>query len=197
MKKIICFGDSNTFGAHGFSGGRYRKDERWTGLIENALGCEVINAGMNGREIPSDRWDLAEVEHLFEQEAPFDLFTVMLGSNDLLMMFRSGMPKITARMEAFLKEVLQLPAIDGNGKKILLIAPPPTQLARYGSDGEHFDRISLEFADSYLELANKLGVRYADAGRWQIDIGPDGVHFTAEGHKKFAEGLEKVLRQIK
>lgn len=197
MKKIICFGDSNTYGAHGFTGGRYHSAERWTGRIGGFLGCEVRNAGMNGREIPEGRWDLAEVSRLLEEEAPFDLFVVMLGSNDLLMMFKTGMPKITARMEAFLKEVLRMPAIDGNGKKILLIAPPPTQLSRYGSDGERFDRISLEFADSYLKLANKLGVRFADAGQWHVDIGPDGVHFTAEGHKKFAEGLEKVLQQIK
>ena len=197
MDKIICFGDSNTYGAHGFTGGRYHKDERWTGLIESALGCRVINAGQNGREIPTDRWDMAEVQQLLRQEAPFDLFVVMLGSNDLLMMFKSGMPKIVARMETFLKEVLKMPAIYGDGRRILLIAPPPTQLGRYGSDGDHFDKISLEFADSYLDLANKLGVRFANAGRWHVDIGPDGVHFTGLGQKKFAGGLEKVLGQIR
>ena len=197
MKKIICYGDSNTYGAHGFNGGRYSENERWTGLIEKAMDCKVVNAGQNGREIPTDRWDMAEVRQLLAQEAPFDLFVIMLGSNDLLMMFRSGMPKIVARMESFLKEVLQMPEISGDGRKVLLIAPPPTQLSRYGADGERFDRISLEFADSYLDLANKLNVRFADAGSWHVGVGPDGVHFTADGHKKYAEGLEKVLRHIR
>ncbi len=196
MQKIICYGDSNTFGAHGFNGGRYHKNERWTGILAESLACDVVNAGMNGREIPTDRWDLGEIHTILENESPFDLLAIMLGSNDLLMMFRSGMPKITARMENLLVDLLQHPTIDGCGQKILLIAPPPTQLSRYGADGAHFDQISLEFASAYKALADHMGVRYADAGSWQVDIGPDGVHFTAEGHKKFAEGLLQVLRQV-
>lgn len=31
--KIICYGDSNTYGACGFVGGRHAADSRWTGIF--------------------------------------------------------------------------------------------------------------------------------------------------------------------
>ena len=52
MKKIVCYGDSNTFGYDPKSFSlRYPEDIRWTGLLRDA-GYDVINMGMNGREIP-------------------------------------------------------------------------------------------------------------------------------------------------
>ena len=58
MKKhIVCFGDSNT---HGYcadpkdcadGGDRFNEDERWTCLLQKALGedCLVIEEGLSGR----------------------------------------------------------------------------------------------------------------------------------------------------
>ena len=54
--KIICYGDSNTYGACGFVGGRHAADSRWTGILHDSGLYEVVNLGENGREIPSDRW---------------------------------------------------------------------------------------------------------------------------------------------
>ena len=34
--KIICYGDSNTYGACGFAGGRHHADIRWTGILQNS-----------------------------------------------------------------------------------------------------------------------------------------------------------------
>ena len=39
-----------------------------------------------------------------------------------------------------------------------------------------------------------LGVRFADAGDWNIPMAYDGVHFTEQGHRAFAAGLLEVLR---
>ena len=53
--KIICYGDSNTYGACGFVGGRHHADIRWTGILQNSGLYDVVNLGENGREIPSDQ----------------------------------------------------------------------------------------------------------------------------------------------
>ena len=52
--KIVCFGDSNTYGFDPRLGssGRYTKDERWTGILDAHDGFSVVNEGMNGRCIP-------------------------------------------------------------------------------------------------------------------------------------------------
>lgn len=38
-----------------------------------------------------------------------------------------------------------------------------------------------------------LGVRFADAGAWGVGFAYDGVHFTGQGHRAFAEGIRKEL----
>lgn len=51
MKKILCYGDSNTFGYVPEDGSRYPKNIRWTGILGEYLGkdFEIIEQGMNNR----------------------------------------------------------------------------------------------------------------------------------------------------
>ena len=39
-----------------------------------------------------------------------------------------------------------------------------------------------------------LGVRFADAGDWNIPMAYDGVHFTEQGHRAFSAGLLEALK---
>ena len=43
-------------------------------------------------------------------------------------------------------------------------------------------------------LAERLDIRFADAGKWDIPLAYDGVHFTEQGHRAFAAGLLEELR---
>ena len=49
--KIICYGDSNTYGACGFVGGRHAADSRWTGILHDSGLYEVV---IFGRERAGD-----------------------------------------------------------------------------------------------------------------------------------------------
>ena len=50
MKKILCYGDSNTFGFIPETCGRYAKNERWSGILSEILpNFEIIEEGMNNR----------------------------------------------------------------------------------------------------------------------------------------------------
>ena len=75
--KVICFGDSNTYGydPRGYFGGRYDADSRWVDILAVETGWTVYNMGQNGREIPS-------AAPAFP--ANTDLLIIMLGTNDLL-----------------------------------------------------------------------------------------------------------------
>ena len=54
--RVLCFGDSNTYGydPRGFFGDRYDAEDRWVDLLAKQTGWDVINLGANGREIPRD-----------------------------------------------------------------------------------------------------------------------------------------------
>ncbi len=191
-KKIVCFGDSNTWGACGFSGMRRDKDRRWTGIIDMDPGYEVVNCGQNGREIPDDGTGLRAFSAMTAREAPFDLLIVMLGTNDILNMSAPDSGRVAARMEKFLKASMADPAIGGDGEKILLISPPPVEIGRACGD-YRYDEASSRLGQDYRALAQRLGVYFADAAGWNIKTGPDGVHFTEDGHRMFAKALEEEL----
>ena len=75
--RLVCFGDSNTYGydPRSFFGGRYPAESRWTDLLAKSSGWEVVNMGLNGREVPTGAEELAGMLH---QD---DLLVVMLGDN--------------------------------------------------------------------------------------------------------------------
>ena len=50
------------------------------------------------------------------------------------------------------------------------------------------------FARLCRSLAEHLGIRFADAGKWDIPLAYDGVHFTEQGHRAFAAGLLEELK---
>ena len=55
--KIVCYGDSNTYGYDGdeMFGGRFPEGRRWPDLLGQMLGCETVNCGLNGRRVPRFR----------------------------------------------------------------------------------------------------------------------------------------------
>ena len=78
------------------------------------------------------------------------------------------------------------------GGRVLLVAPPPLALGEWVQEQRLIDG-SIELAARYRALAARLGVRFADAGAWGVGFAYDGVHFTGQGHRAFAEGIRKEL----
>ena len=177
--KILCIGDSNTYGydPRSYIGSRYPEDVRWTGRL---AGHEVINRGVNGMKVPRGH---QRYTGLVNAERP-DLVVIMLGTNDLL----SGVSaeEITARMEAFLDEVMSA------GRRVMLISPPLLQYGEWVMDGEAVEE-SESLGGMYRGLAERKGCMFADAGTWDIEMTGDGVHFSPEGHEAFARELLSCL----
>lgn len=177
MMKVLCFGDSNTYGYDpcSFLGGRYPEQFRWVDL----LGVNAINAGQNGREIP-DRAGV--LERLLEIHRP-DLLVIMLGTNDLLKGLDPS--QVCAEMERFLY------GIPFARSRILLVSPPVMKLGAWVPSRDLVDA-SRELAGHYKELAGCLGVRFAEAGECALTY--DGVHLTEEGHVSLAGKLSCQMR---
>ncbi len=203
LPRIICFGDSNTYGAHGFTGGRYSRQERWTGLLTDdplfSGKYEFINMGENGRAIPSGDFEPDYECRQIAKNGPAALLIIMLGTNDLLSGAR-GLTNAVSKMDGFLQSLLAFePAeslIGGDASRLLLLAPVRTDLARYGAQGARFDDLSGRLGGEYCRLAERLGAHFADAGSWGVQTGQDGVHFTEKGHKTFAGWLKLELAEI-
>ena len=172
---VLCYGDSNTFGydPRSFLGERY--DAPWPELVGALTGFDVRNNGSCGRRVP-----VREVA--FPKNT--DLILVMLGTNDLLN--GDTTRAIGERMERFLSGL--------DRQKVVLIAPPPLCRGEWVSDDDLIHRSKL-LAEEYRTAAQCLGIRFLDAGEWNIPVCYDGVHFTEEGHRMFAGHVASALQQ--
>lgn len=191
MKKMVCFGDSNTYGydARSFFGERLAETERWPEILGALSGWEIINEGRNGREIPHEPRALDSFDRLLSQCKAFDQIWILLGSNDLLNSYVPEIGAVGERMDRFVAHVLGHPLVGGNGGKILLIAPPRVDIGRFREEDGCYDRESGKFGSCYEKIASRYGLGFADAGRWELLLAHDGVHLTPEGHRRMAEKL--------
>lgn len=193
-RRLLCYGDSNTYGydPHSYLGGRYPESVRWTALLRG-YGWDVINRGKNGRCIPRGDGEInAAVQSLCREEA--DILTVMLGSNDLLQPSCPSARECADRMEGFLATLLHA---DGWGKPrtVLLVAPPPMALGDWVRD-EKIIAAAHRLAECYEDTARLLNIGFADAGGWGVDLAYDGVHFSEMGHLAFARGIQQALSAL-
>ncbi len=189
MKRILCFGDSNTWGydSRSFFGDQYPFDVRWTGLLSKS-GFEVLNFGQNGMCVPegtSLRWVL----DLARDNLPADAVTVMLGSNDLLRNDQAH--EIRSHMRVLIQGLKELLP----SEMILLTAPPILKPGIWVSSPASI-RESEKLAEEYRMLAEEEQTAYADASKWGIEVLSDGVHFSPSGHAVFAERLMEKLNEI-
>lgn len=176
--QVCCLGDSNTYGydPRSYFGERYPKECRWVDLLAGKTGWAILNEGENGRRIPRSPVKLP---------CGLDLLIVMLGTNDIL----QGATADTAAssIETFLK---QIPMERG---KILLLTPPPMAPGTW-TDARLIDT-SRQLAVRYRDVACRLGIRFGDAGLWNVDLAFDGVHFAEAGHRAFADGIYSLLKK--
>ena len=100
MATIVCYGDSNTWGAIPMPSraelDRFAPADRWPGVLRDKLGAghTVIEEGLNGRTTVHD--DPVDGIHkngirflpvVLETHAPIDLVIIKLGTNDLKQRF--------------------------------------------------------------------------------------------------------------
>lgn len=175
--KVICYGDSNTYGYDGRSFIPERLDNPWPEILQTSTGWNVANQGENGREIPTKAVSFPEDS---------DLLIIMLGTNELLQLWS---PEAAAeKMRSFL-ESIRLPR-----DRILLIAPPEMKPGDWVQDPELIGDCHT-LASEYEALSRELGIRFANAGQWKLPISFDGVHMTQEGHQHFANELLRYLNK--
>ena len=185
--KILCFGDSNTYGYDpcSFFGGQYPAQHRWVDLLAQKLNCDAVNEGENGREIPRREGELQRFDRMLSDQKPLDLLLVMLGGNDLLQ--GNSVELIAQRMEAFLRR------IPLEKSQIVLIGPPRMRPGTWTAD-ERLLEDCVQLNAAYRTVAETFGIRFVDATDWDFEVTFDGVHYSEKGHQIFAENLYLALK---
>lgn len=217
MTKIICYGDSNTYGYDPRMGGsgRYDESHRWPEVMAEALNTagknvDVINAGFPGRTLSTVLYPdyYGHGVDLFTTSmrgyVPFDWLFVMLGSNDCLR--PDSIERIVGRMSDLIDEAA---ASDWWTKapQMLLMAPPQigreldvpadaflsgycATLGETTLDG--FAKKSRKLRAAYRELAEKKNVRFFDAGEVAEAGQADYIHLTEESQRQLGQAMAQT-----
>lgn len=211
-KRVLCYGDSNTWGYMPGTGERYGDDVRWPRICQTILGdsYEILEDGLNGRTTVYDRpWSegrngLTGLPYSLLAQMPLDLIVVMLGTNDLaaegLAKTILGMDEMTRRLVNANEIYRCAPStIYRDRVRVLLIAPPPYHpvtdtMVDTVECGKYAD--SLKFAKYYREIADKYGTYFLDAGPYAEVSDIDGIHLTAAGHQTLAQSIADRIREI-
>ena len=215
--KIICYGDSNTYGYDPRLGGsgRHAKSESWTGILDSEPDIEIVNEGLNGRCIPTSSPEYLSLRNIIENNYDADMLIIMLGSNDLFMTREPTAERIADRMRNVFVNVPELLDWKASGsltpgdseqvvpKRLLLVCPPaPSDKVLFyemlgipmSQTAECAAQVMKELPEKLAAVAAEFDLEYEDAAKWGITYLFDGLHFSEEGHSTFASHILTVIR---
>ena len=215
---IVCLGDSNT---HGYCADpadcadsalqRFNEDERWTCLLQKALGPDflVVEEGLSGRTTVFDDplYDrLSALDYIYpclKSHEPVALLIVMLGTNDTKERFGANAHAIGLGMRRLVRKAQAVDCWGPAGKpNLLIIAPPPIGegvltspvAEEMGTMGQGCVEKSRRLAEKYRQVAQETGCHFLDAGALGCAFNEiDFMHLTRGGHATLAAHLAGLV----
>jgi lysophospholipase L1-like esterase len=211
MRSILCYGDSNTWGAATVArpDQRYAPDERWPGVLRAALGPEwlVIEEGLGGRTTVSDdpvEWNPDKNGARFlpvclHSHKPLDVVAIMLGTNDLKARFGKSPWEVAQGVGVLVDLVKTAGACRNGGTPEIIVMCPPIildQLPLHPDLCAGAPAKSREIAARYRAVAAERGVRFFDAGSVAVSSKVDGFHLDPEAHTAIGRAVAAEVGKI-
>ena len=213
--RVLCFGDSNTYGIVPGERARYAAGVRWPGVLQQLLGAghDVVEEGLPGRTTDVEdtilgrpgRAGLGYFTACVDSQLPLDVIVLMLGTNDLRTRYARTPDDVARALGRYLDHpagsaaALGLPV-----PRFVVVAPPPMDgtaerfVASMPAPGV-YDAAS---AAASRRLAGPLRALAAAGGHAFLDVAPitrtgiDGCHLDADSHRRLAGALAPVVRDL-
>ena len=205
--KILCFGDSNTWGYIPVSEARFPVDMRWTGLLQSLLGDGywIIEEGCNGRTTNIEDPDspgkngLQYLYPCLKTHNPIDLIILMLGTNDTKSKLNRTADDIASGINQLLNEICQT-AWDNKGETpaVLLLSPPLVDENIEQAREEFFGAAekTAQLPALFRNLAGEHDAIFCDVSQWVSPSPSDGIHLEPADHRIIADNLHNVILNL-
>lgn len=206
-KRILCFGDSNTWGYIPGTAERYDEDTRWTSLLGKKLGdgFAVIEEGMTGRTTAFDTGfddylnGKKALGYILKSQLPLDAVVVMLGTNDIC---DHRMDRIELALTEIVRQIknanrifrTKTPVFPSDNPVVLLVSPLP-----FGDAcplRAEIKKESMLYPSMTKRVAVSMGVHFLDPGPYIKPSDTDGIHLSAESHALLASLVYNSLMEI-
>ena len=195
MKKVLCFGDSNTFGFNPKNGSRFDKSSRWTGILQKLCSGKfhIIEAGCNNRTAFSNNpagkmfTGYKILPEILKSDV--DIVVLAIGVNDLQFQYNTTLDEVYFGISNLVGIVKKgLPKA-----KIVLISPTELgeNVLKSPIFSTLFDETSIEkskhLSKIYFEISKKYDCAFIDLNSIAIPSYIDGLHFEPSEHEKIAK----------
>jgi len=205
-KNILCFGDSNTWGADPKGGPRFDRNTRWPCVLQNELGAgyHIIEEGLPGRttawEDPLEGYKngLEQLTPILHSHKLIDQLIIMLGTNDLKNRFSVSAMDVSWAIRRLIKCARNNAEVFVNDTpNILVICPPPF------ADMSHLDfkhifiggeEKSHQLATEYQKICGEMSVSFLNAGDVIQSSKVDGIHLDPSEHIKLGKAVAKLAQ---
>jgi lysophospholipase L1-like esterase len=201
MKKILCYGDSNTWGCSPIDSSRFDENTRWPMVMSSILGDNfiVIEEGLNGRTVlnlSNENYMLNGMEYidsLIVTYFPIDILILNLGLNDVFIFEEVTINEILNGIERMINIVNDFQTGHGcNIPETVIMSP-----LKFNSNVEwaHFIELQINklntFPAAYKNLSIEKNCYFFNTSDYVTGSIIDGSHLDADSHillgKKMAE----------
>lgn len=211
MINILCYGDSNTWGAKPRTVAseviRFGIEQRWTGVLQSQLGngFRVIEEGLRGRTTIFD--DPVEGEHkngcryllpCLESHQPVELVVLFLGTNDLKARFGATSTEVAGGIERLMAVIVgSRTGPCRTTPEILLLAPPCIgPLSLFAEEFDGAVEKSLLLGPFFEQVAARGSWHFLNVSTVASASECDGIHLDEPGHRRLGEAIAVISRKI-
>ncbi|MDI9539923.1 MAG: GDSL-type esterase/lipase family protein [Bacillota bacterium] len=189
MKRILIYGDSNTWG-YNSQGGRY--ENRWPRLLN---GYEIVEEGVNGRTTIFDdckpyRNGLQGLGYALVAAKPIDLLIIQLGINDLKFTDAQGSGEgLKAILDSLIDIDIKYPGANStiftDIKRILIVSAVETN-----------QKESKKLASIYEKIAKEYNCFFLNPNNFVKSNDIDHIHLDELNHRKLAIAMQVAIDNI-
>ncbi len=209
MKKILVYGDSNTWGDNFITGMRIPDDKQWVNILRKKYKDKYIflQEGLPGRIAGSEevakKYKNGKDTFIstFRVNAPIDILIISLGTNDLQIKYNKSSKQIIQDLNWY-REQLETSFDDledrkkyfKNNKLPEIIYILPINFDYQDCASVIFDEASEKKRQDIIEyFKQEKGIKVVYSNG--LPLFEDGIHLNYCGHQKMSELVERVLEE--
>jgi len=205
MKKVLVYGDSNTWGDNFITGKRIADEKQWINILRKKYNKEYafLQEGLPGR-LAGNEEVVKQYKNgrdtfisTFRTNAPVDIVMISLGTNDLQLKYNKTSEKIIDDLlwykekleEAFNDEEDRKKYFNDKMPRIIYILPINFDYQVNAS--EIFNHECERKRQEIIKYFKNKNMNIIIAN--DIDLFEDGIHLSHQGHEAMAKLVEKEL----
>lgn len=206
--KILCFGDSNTWGQ--IPGEtkvvRFPQMIRWTGILQQKFGnsFKIIEEGLSGRTTNIDdtkhegKNGLSYLKPCLQSQTPLDLVILFLGTCDLKARYQRYPQEIGEAVQILINTIINPEYSELKIPKILLVSPAFVDETVLSVKEKYLgaEEKSKQFSKIYSQIAVKNHLFFLDLAKIVNPSKKDGYHLDEKAHKIIADNLYELISKI-